>query len=163
GGAAGLEPAVHTVGAADAIFHITGAAPRHRIGPKSPGRLSVVRVQHRQPAPAQQIRLGHAGGLRPLRTEVVAGAVGRGAPDELRQRLGQIPPTPLALPQLLLGLSEVVGTFGLNHLTARTRWVHKITTTFQICAWRLEQSMANLLLIDDDPDLLAERVAHLFP
>ena len=23
--------------------------------------------------------------------------------------------------------------------------------------------MANLLLIDDDPDLLAERVAHLFP
>src|SRR5207248_2197350 len=103
GGAAGLEPAVHAVRTADAIFHVIGAAPGHRVGPESPGRLPVVRVQHRQPAPAQQVTLVYPGVLRPLRTEVIAGAVGRGAPDELRQRLGQAPPTLLTLPQPLLG------------------------------------------------------------
>ncbi len=104
GRAAGLEPAVHAVRTADAVFHVVGAAARHRVGPESPGRLPVVRVQRRQPAPAQQVALGHSGVLGPLRAEVVTGAVGRGAPDELRQRLGQAPPTLLALPQPLLGL-----------------------------------------------------------
>src|SRR5439155_24473684 len=37
-GAAGLEPAVHAVRTADAIFHVIGAAPGHRVGPESPGR-----------------------------------------------------------------------------------------------------------------------------
>src|SRR4029077_208158 len=80
-----------------------GAAPRHRVGPESPSRLPVVWVQHRQPAPAQQVTLGHPGVLRPLLAEVVTGAVRRGAPDQLRQCLGQTPPTPLTLPQRLLG------------------------------------------------------------
>src|SRR3954452_9264525 len=75
GGAAGLEPAVHAVRTSDAIFHVIRAAPRHLLGPESPGRLPVVRVQHRQPAPAQQVTLGHPGVLRPLLAEVVTGAV----------------------------------------------------------------------------------------
>ena len=80
GDAAGLEPAVHAVRTADAIFHVIGAAPRHRVGPESPGRLPVVRVQRRQPAPAQQVTPRATPVCsRPLRTEVIAGAVGRRA------------------------------------------------------------------------------------
>src|SRR5256885_1847457 len=74
-------------------------------GPRN--RFSLAGVQRRQPAPAQQVTLGHTGVLSPLRAEVVAGAVGRGAPDQMRQRLGQAPPTLLTLPQPLLGLLPV--------------------------------------------------------
>src|SRR5439155_12895747 len=66
GRAAGLEPAVHAVPAADAVFYVVGATTRHRVGPESPGRLPVVRVQHFQPAPAQQVTLGYPGVFRPL-------------------------------------------------------------------------------------------------
>src|SRR5262252_811562 len=84
GSAAGLEPAVHAVRTADAVFHVVGTATGHRVGPEPPGRLTVVRVERRQPAPAQQVALRHPGMLRPLRAEVVTSAVGRGAPDQLR-------------------------------------------------------------------------------
>src|SRR3954469_2569410 len=107
GRAAGLVPAVRAVPAANAVLHVVGAATRHRVGPESPRRLPVVRVQRRQTAPAQQVGLGHSGVLGPLRAEVITGAVGRGAPDQLRQRLGQAPPTLLTLPQLFLGLLPV--------------------------------------------------------
>src|SRR5262249_33139394 len=104
GSAAGLEPAVHAVRTADAVFHVVGATTCHRVGPEPPGRLTVVRVERRQPAPAQQVALRHPGMLSPLRAEVVTGAVGRGAPDQLRQRLGQASPTLLALAERLLKL-----------------------------------------------------------
>ena len=88
-----LEPAVLPVRPAHAVFHVIGAAPRHRVGPECPGGLPVVRVQHLQPAPAQQVALGDSGVLRPLLAEVVAGAVGCGiqticgsASVRLRQR-----------------------------------------------------------------------------
>src|SRR5205823_12239549 len=62
--AARLEPAVLPVRPADAVFHVVGAAPRHRVGPEFPGGLPVVGVQHFQPAPAQQVALGDSGVLR---------------------------------------------------------------------------------------------------
>src|SRR5262249_47406214 len=102
GSAAGLEPAVHAVRTADAVFHVVWTATGHRVGPEPPGRLPVVQGQRRQPAPAQPVIFGHGGVLRPLRAEVITGAIGRGAPDQLRQRLGQAPPTLLALAQRLL-------------------------------------------------------------
>src|SRR5262245_12620584 len=56
--------------------------------------------------PAEQGALGDARVLGPLRTEVIARAVRGRAPDQLRQRLGQVAPALLALAQRLLGALE---------------------------------------------------------
>src|SRR5262249_5651859 len=116
GQAARLEPAALPVAAADAVFHVVGAAPRHGLQPGVPRRFAVVRVQRLQPPPAEQLALGHAGVLRPLGAEVVARAVRGRGPDELRERLGQAPPAVLARAQRLLGalmLGDVA--VGLQH------------------------------------------------
>src|SRR6516162_1199499 len=43
-------------------------------------------------------------------------------------------------------------------------WISTISAALPIGAQRVGlAAMANLLLIDDDPDLLAEKVRHLFP
>src|SRR5207244_863297 len=60
-----------------------------------------------QPAPAEQLTLRDPRVLRPLGTEVVARAVRRRGPDQLWQRLGQPPPTPLAVAQRFLGALAV--------------------------------------------------------
>ena len=99
-----LEPAVLPVAAGGrGIPRRRARAPPRtpvqncRVGSRSSG-CSV--SSHRQPSSSA---LGDAGVLRPLRAEVVAGAVRRRGPDQLRQRLGQAPPPLLALPQRLLG------------------------------------------------------------
>src|SRR6266478_249604 len=78
--------------------------PRDRFQPETPRRLAVVRMQRLEPSPTKQVRLFKACVLRPLRAEVIARAIRRRRPNELRQRLGQTPPTLLTLPQPLLGL-----------------------------------------------------------
>ncbi len=102
-----LEPAVFTVVPADTVFNVVGVTPRHGLQPELPRRLAVVGVQGLQPAPAEQVRLRDAGVLRPLGAEVVAGAVRRRGPDELRQRLGQAPPALFTLAQRFLGALEL--------------------------------------------------------
>jgi hypothetical protein len=94
-GAPRLEPAVLPVAAADPVFHVVRVAARHGLQPELPRRRAVVRVQRLQPAPPQQVRLRDAGVLGPLGAEIVAGAVGRRGPDELRQRLRLLRPPPL--------------------------------------------------------------------
>lgn len=54
-------------------------------------RGAVVRMQAAQPPGAQQQRLGQAGETRPLRTDVVAPALGIAGPDEQRQAFDQGP------------------------------------------------------------------------
>src|SRR2546422_579562 len=75
-----LKPAVHSVPPADTVFHVIGAAPRHRIRPELPGSFPVLRVQHVQPAPAEQLALRDACVLPPLSAEVVARAIRRRGP-----------------------------------------------------------------------------------
>src|SRR5262249_16217597 len=69
----------------------------------------------------------------------------------------------LSLPQFLVLLPEA-GIVGLTHFGAchAMESYNEHRTSDMRPAWD-SQTMANLLLIDDDPDLLAERVAHLFP
>ncbi len=61
-------------------------------------------MERLQPSPAEQFALGDARVLRPLRAEVITSAVGQGSPNQLRQRLGQVPPALLALAQRLHGV-----------------------------------------------------------
>src|SRR5262249_3816582 len=103
---AGLEPTIAAVSPADPVFHVVGAAPRHRIGPEFPGRLAVVGVQGIHPAPVEQFVLRDAGVLGPLRAEVVAGAIRLGGPYQLRQCFGQVTPAVLALAEGLLALPQ---------------------------------------------------------
>src|SRR5205807_7953256 len=105
--AARFEPAILAVAAANAVFDVVSVMPRDRFQPKVARRLAVVRVQRLEPLPPEQVRLGNACVLRPLRAKVIACAIRRRRPNELWQRLGQAPPTLLTLPQSLLGLLPV--------------------------------------------------------
>ena len=60
-------------------------------------------MQQLHPLPAEQLAFGDTGVVRPLSAEVVAGAIRRGAPDELRERLGQSVPALLTRAQAILG------------------------------------------------------------
>jgi hypothetical protein len=66
-------------------------------------------------APAEQLGLDDPGVLRPLGAKVIARAVRRGRPHQLRQRLGQAAPALLALAQRFLGDAALVahGASGL--------------------------------------------------
>ncbi len=59
-------------------------------------------MERLQPGPTEQFALGDARVLRPLCAEVITSAVGQGSPNQLRQRLGQVPPALFALAQILL-------------------------------------------------------------
>src|SRR5258708_5585160 len=100
--AARLKPAVPSLVPAHAVFHVIDAAPRHRIGPHLPGTLPVVAGQDVHPAPAGALAPGDAGVFRPWGANVIARAVRRGGPDQLRQRLGQAAPALLILAQGLV-------------------------------------------------------------
>src|SRR5580693_4308817 len=73
--AARLEPAILAVAAANAVFDVVRVVPRDRFQPETPCRLAIVRVQRLEPSPTKQVRLFKACVLRPLRAEVIAGAI----------------------------------------------------------------------------------------
>ncbi len=113
-----LEPAIFSVVAADAVFHVVGTGAIHRLQPKDPRRLAIVGVQRFHPAPAQQIRLRNAGVLRPLAAEIVARAVGRCGPNKLRQGLRQAPPA-------LLGFAQTRPVQGFSHRADESAGQHE--------------------------------------
>src|SRR6266436_6434148 len=82
-----LEPAILAVAAANAVFDVVRVVPCDRCQPETPRWFAVVRMQRLKPSPAEQFRLRNAGVLRPLRAKVIACAIRRRRPNELRQRL----------------------------------------------------------------------------
>src|SRR5580698_4398408 len=64
-------------------------------------------MQRLHPAPAEQLAFHYAGVLRPLGTEIVAGAVRHRGPNQLRECLGQTPPALFTVAQRLLGVLEL--------------------------------------------------------
>ena len=79
-----FEPAVLAIATADAVLDVIGVAFGHRIQPKLPCGLTIVRMQCLKPAPAKQVWFRNTGVLCPLGAEIITGAVGHRGPDELR-------------------------------------------------------------------------------
>ncbi len=72
----------------------------HRVQPKIPRGLAIVRMECLKPAPAEQAWFRNTGVLCPLGDKIVTGAIGHRGPNELRQGLDQVPPALFAGQQL---------------------------------------------------------------
>src|SRR5262245_14337827 len=80
-----LEPAVHSVIAANAVLDVVSFAGRHSPTPGRKQRLTVVGVNLLQPVEAELLSFGDAGVSDKLRVDVITSSVCATGPDMLRQ------------------------------------------------------------------------------
>jgi hypothetical protein len=114
GNAAGFEPAVGAIGAAEAVFDIVRGAALDGGGPSGGGAGAVIGVHHAiEPLESELLIVGKAGVIDPLLAEEVAVAIGIGRPDELGESLGHASVVFFALTEKF-GLGGGVAVAGLG-------------------------------------------------
>ena len=94
----------------DTELHIEALSGLHLVGPLGHGPVPIIGMKLLEPAVSQLALFGYSGVLHPLLAQVVARPVDSACPEELGQRLEQLPETGLAIPDglfILLALGDV--------------------------------------------------------